>query len=329
MGRVDAVGLFGAEQVARARRYHRPLYAAAVGGLALDLLLLALIVFSPLGGSLFEPVEGWPWWAQVVGLHRRSSLHRRRRSCCRSRSGQASCTSGAGASRLRIFAASPPTGPRRSLSASCCRAPRCSASSARRGSFLGSGLWPPAGRGGSGPRARRARAAPDRAVVQPVPPAAGQRARSRAAGARREGASSRSRRCSSRTPAGAPARATPTSPGSGRRGGSSSTTRCSGDAPIRDRPRARARARPPPRPAPDQGDAARHGRPRLVRARPLGGPALAGPARRHRGARRCRRPRGCAVRPPARGNAADARGAARRRALAYGGSARPTASRSS
>ena len=68
MGSVDAVGLFGAEQVARARRYHRPLYAAAVGGLVLDLLLLALIVFSPLGGILFEPVEGWPWWAQVVGF---------------------------------------------------------------------------------------------------------------------------------------------------------------------------------------------------------------------------------------------------------------------
>ena len=65
---MDAVGLFGEEQVARAWRYHRPLYAAAVAQLALDLLLLALIVFGPLGGWLFEPVEGWPWWAQVVGL---------------------------------------------------------------------------------------------------------------------------------------------------------------------------------------------------------------------------------------------------------------------
>jgi hypothetical protein len=38
-GRVDAVDLFGAEQVARAWRYHRPLYAAAVAQLALGLLL--------------------------------------------------------------------------------------------------------------------------------------------------------------------------------------------------------------------------------------------------------------------------------------------------
>jgi STE24 endopeptidase len=65
---VDAVGLFGAEQVARAWRYHKPLYASAVAQLALAFLLLALIVFGPLGDWLFEPLEGWPWWAQVVGL---------------------------------------------------------------------------------------------------------------------------------------------------------------------------------------------------------------------------------------------------------------------
>src|SRR5262249_15997023 len=41
-GWVDAVELFGREQVARASRYHRPLYAAAVAGLALDMLVLAL-----------------------------------------------------------------------------------------------------------------------------------------------------------------------------------------------------------------------------------------------------------------------------------------------
>ncbi len=66
--RVDAVGLFGEEQVARARRYHRPLYAAAVAQLALGLLVLVVLVFGPAGSWLFEPVEGWPWWAQVVGF---------------------------------------------------------------------------------------------------------------------------------------------------------------------------------------------------------------------------------------------------------------------
>jgi STE24 endopeptidase len=65
---MDAVGLFGREQVERASRYHRPLYAAALGVLALDIVLLALIVFGPVGGVLFDLVDGWPWWAQVIGF---------------------------------------------------------------------------------------------------------------------------------------------------------------------------------------------------------------------------------------------------------------------
>jgi len=65
---VDAVGLFGDEQVSRAWRYHRPLYAAAIAQLILGLLLLALVVFTALGGWLFEPLEGSPWWVQVVGF---------------------------------------------------------------------------------------------------------------------------------------------------------------------------------------------------------------------------------------------------------------------
>ena len=36
--------------------------------LGLDVLLLALIVFGPLGEALFDPVGGWPLWAQVVGF---------------------------------------------------------------------------------------------------------------------------------------------------------------------------------------------------------------------------------------------------------------------
>ncbi len=68
MVRADAVGLFGEDQVTRAWRYHRPLYAAAAARLVLGLLILALIVFGRLGDWLFEPVRGWPWWAQVVGF---------------------------------------------------------------------------------------------------------------------------------------------------------------------------------------------------------------------------------------------------------------------
>ena len=54
--------------MARARSYQRPLYAAALVGFALDLVLLALIVFGSLGGWLSEPLEGWAWWGQVVGF---------------------------------------------------------------------------------------------------------------------------------------------------------------------------------------------------------------------------------------------------------------------
>jgi STE24 endopeptidase len=65
---VDAIGLFGEEQVARARRYHRPLYAAIVAGIALDLAVLSLIAFGPLGDALFDPVDGWPWWSQAFAF---------------------------------------------------------------------------------------------------------------------------------------------------------------------------------------------------------------------------------------------------------------------
>jgi STE24 endopeptidase len=67
-GSVAGVGLFSEEQVSRARRYHRPLYAAAIVRLILDLGVLALIVFSAFGNRLFAAFAGWPWWAGVVAL---------------------------------------------------------------------------------------------------------------------------------------------------------------------------------------------------------------------------------------------------------------------
>ena len=60
--------MFGSEQVARARRYHRPLYGVALVRLALDLLVLALAAFGPLGRWLLDPLSGWPWWAQTAGF---------------------------------------------------------------------------------------------------------------------------------------------------------------------------------------------------------------------------------------------------------------------
>jgi len=65
---VDAVALFGREQVARARGYHAPLYTVALIRLALDLLVLALAAFAPLGRWLLDPLAGWPWWARTAGF---------------------------------------------------------------------------------------------------------------------------------------------------------------------------------------------------------------------------------------------------------------------
>jgi STE24 endopeptidase len=66
MASPEAVALFGPDQVARARAYHRPLYAAALARQALQLAVLALIAFAAPGRWLFDPVSGLPWWAQVV-----------------------------------------------------------------------------------------------------------------------------------------------------------------------------------------------------------------------------------------------------------------------
>jgi len=62
----DATDLFGREQVERARRYHAPLYAAAIGNLVLGLGLLAALAFTPLGDRVYRPLEGWSWWAATA-----------------------------------------------------------------------------------------------------------------------------------------------------------------------------------------------------------------------------------------------------------------------
>ena len=59
------MALFGAEAVQRGRRYHRPLYLAALADLTLTLALLVLLVATPLGTALRRPVEGLPWWLEV------------------------------------------------------------------------------------------------------------------------------------------------------------------------------------------------------------------------------------------------------------------------
>ncbi|TMK27903.1 MAG: M48 family peptidase [Actinobacteria bacterium] len=61
--RVEAVRFFSAEEVARARSYHRPLYwAAAVDG-AIQVGVLAAFVWSGVGNAL-DP-DSLPWWART------------------------------------------------------------------------------------------------------------------------------------------------------------------------------------------------------------------------------------------------------------------------
>lgn len=58
--------VFAPEQVERARRYHRPVYAVRVLGIAVGLILLALLSFSALGDALWQLVDGLPWWASAL-----------------------------------------------------------------------------------------------------------------------------------------------------------------------------------------------------------------------------------------------------------------------
>ena len=58
---------FAAGEISRARRYHRPLYLALFADWALQLALLALIVFGPPGDWLWAATGG-PWWARAFEL---------------------------------------------------------------------------------------------------------------------------------------------------------------------------------------------------------------------------------------------------------------------
>lgn len=58
--------VFTPEEVERARRYHRPGYAALAADLALGLGLLAALAFGTFGDRLVGAVAGLPWWAATV-----------------------------------------------------------------------------------------------------------------------------------------------------------------------------------------------------------------------------------------------------------------------
>src|SRR5438128_12377974 len=61
--RPKALRFFSAEEVARARRYHRPLYWAAAVDLAVEAGGLAAFVWSGMGNT-FDP-GSLPWWARA------------------------------------------------------------------------------------------------------------------------------------------------------------------------------------------------------------------------------------------------------------------------
>ena len=62
--RVDPLRFFSAEQVARARRYHAPLYWSAAVELTLATAFLAALAWSA-AGAVLDPVS-LPWWARTL-----------------------------------------------------------------------------------------------------------------------------------------------------------------------------------------------------------------------------------------------------------------------
>src|SRR6266516_7824535 len=60
----DALSFFSAEEVARARSYHRPLYWAGAAHVAIEACVLAALVWSSAGAAL-DP-GSLPWWGRTL-----------------------------------------------------------------------------------------------------------------------------------------------------------------------------------------------------------------------------------------------------------------------
>jgi Zn-dependent protease with chaperone function len=63
VGRTDALTFFSAEEVARARSYHRPLYWAGIADVVIEAGVLAALVWSGAGAAL-DP-GSLPWWGRT------------------------------------------------------------------------------------------------------------------------------------------------------------------------------------------------------------------------------------------------------------------------
>jgi STE24 endopeptidase len=58
--------LFTAEELERARRYHRPLYFVLLVDATLGLVALSLLVFTRVGSWLYAVVDEIPWWGRAL-----------------------------------------------------------------------------------------------------------------------------------------------------------------------------------------------------------------------------------------------------------------------
>ena len=64
---MKASDLFAADEIRRARRYHRPLYFALLADWVLQLVILTAIAFGPPGNWLWDATGG-PWWVRTLEL---------------------------------------------------------------------------------------------------------------------------------------------------------------------------------------------------------------------------------------------------------------------
>ena len=69
---MNASDLFAADEIERARRYHRPLYLALVLDFTLGLAVLSVLAFTRAGPWLQAVVDGLPWWARALASRRLS-----------------------------------------------------------------------------------------------------------------------------------------------------------------------------------------------------------------------------------------------------------------
>ena len=62
----DPEAFFNSEQIARANDYRTPRYWAFLGGTLLNLTVLAVLAFTPIGDVVLRPFRRWPWMLGVA-----------------------------------------------------------------------------------------------------------------------------------------------------------------------------------------------------------------------------------------------------------------------